>query len=370
VAVVSTAAVAVPPAAYGGTEQVVYDLTAGLVQAGHEVTLFATGDSRTPATLRALYPRAVWPVDPMTEVNHAAWACAEIACGRWDVVHAHQPVAVPLSRLLPAPLVYTIHHDRQERYSTLYRAHPEVQYVAISARQRDLETPLPHVSVIHHGIDPARFPFVARPAEYVAFIGRFAPVKAPHLAIEAARRAGVPIRLAGRPHAGEGESYHGTEILPRLRPPDVEWVGEVGGADKAAFLGKARAMLLPLCWEEPFGLVTVEAMLCGTPVIAFRRGAACEIVDDGVTGFLVRDTDEMAEAIAPAVALDRARCRARALARFGAERMVADYLGLYDEVRARAAHLSPMATKVRTTRRAGGSADKRRRRGRQGQPRR
>jgi len=330
IAVVSTVAVAVPPPAYGGTERVVHHLTEGLVRAGHDVTLFATGDSHTSATLRALYPEPVWPIDALAELNHASWSCAEIARGDYDVVHVNQPAAVALERFLEPPVVYTLHHDRVDACSAFYRHFPDVWYVAISARQRDLEDRLPRMTVIHHGIDPESVPFVAEPDDYVAFIGRFAPTKAPHLAIDAACRAGMPIRLAGRPHEGEGEAYHAADVAPRLARPGVSWLGELGGDDKLAHLGRARAMLFPICWEEPFGLVMIEAMFAGTPVVAFARGAAPEVVEDGVTGFCVRDVDEMAAALPRAAALDRARCRARAIERFGTARMVGDYVALYE----------------------------------------
>ncbi len=364
----STSAVAVPPRGYGGTEQVVYDLTEGLVADGHDVTLFATGDSRASARVRHFFGRPVWPVDDLAEATHAAWACAEIARERFDVVHAHQPISVALSPLLRAPLVYTIHHDQRARYSDLYRRFPGVHYVSISGGQRARERGLPNARVIHHGVDPARFPLHEDPEDYVAFIGRFAPEKAPHLAIDAARRARVPIRLAGVPHPGEGEEYHAREIVPRLRARGVTWLGEVGADRKGAFLGRARAMLLPICWEEPFGLVTVESLLSGTPVIAFARGAAPEIIEDGVTGMLVRDVAEMARAIPRAMALDRTRVRARALERFRAQRMVRDYERLYRAVVAGAGRsgAATRATAARQMNAAGGSADKRRRRGRQG----
>src|SRR5439155_1268943 len=162
---------------------------------------FATGDSRTSAELRWLYATPVWPIDPMAELDHVAWSCAEVARGGFDVVHVNQATALTLMRFVRVPFVYTLHHDRVEELSRFYSRLPDVHYVAISERQRQLEIPLPHVEVVHHGIDPAAFPFVAEPDDYVAFISRFAPTKAPHLAIDAAQRAGVPIRLAGCPRA-------------------------------------------------------------------------------------------------------------------------------------------------------------------------
>jgi len=328
IGMVSTTAVAVPPAGYGGTERVVHALVEGLTAAGHDVTLFAPGDSRTSARLRAYHPTAIWPIDAWAELEHVAWSLEAIRAGEFDVVHVHQAESVAFSRFVDVPMVYTLHHDHDPRRTRFYRQYPEVDYVAISARQAADETALARLHVIHHGLPPQEPPDVPV-GDFVAFLGRFAPTKAPHLAIDAARRAGVTIRLAGRPHENEGEAYHAREIVPRLGP-GVEWLGPLGGRDKLAFLAGARALLMPLRWEEPFGLVMVEAMFCGTPVIAFRRGAAPEIVEDGVTGWIVDDVAGMARAIARVDGLDRARCRARAVARFSAERMVREYATVYE----------------------------------------
>jgi glycosyltransferase involved in cell wall biosynthesis len=355
IAIVSTVALPVPPPGYGGTERLLYYLAEGLVREGHDVTLFATGDSRTQAELRFLYPHAVWPIDAMAEFDHVAWACAEAARGGFDVVHVNQAPALALQRFGGSPFVYTLHHDRVDELSRFYERFPDVQYVAISGRQRALETALPHVSVVHHGLDPDDFPFVAEPEDYVAFIGRFAPTKGPHLAIDAAREAGIAIRLAGRPHKGEGEAYHASQMVPRLELPGVDWVDELGGDAKLAHLGRARVMLFPICWEEPFGLVMIEAMLSGTPVVAFARGSAPEVIEHGVTGFCVRDVAEMAAAIPRAAALDRRHVRDRARERFSTERMVRDYVRVYEAAAKRgrsrvprASHTAPLLLSMRT----------------------
>jgi glycosyltransferase involved in cell wall biosynthesis len=333
IAMVSTTTIAVPPPGYGGTERVVHGLVEGLVAAGHDVTLFATGDSETSARLLSRHPAAIWPYDEWAELEHVAWSLETVAAGRFDVVHVHQAPAIPFARFVPVPMAYTLHHDHDPRRTRFYRRFPHVDYVAISARQAADETGLAHLHVVHHGISPAGFP-TGDGGEYVAFLGRFAPVKAPHLAIDAAREAGVPIRLGGRPHENEGEDYFAREIGSRLGA-GVELLGEIAGADKLALLAGARALLMPLLWEEPFGLVMVESMFCGTPVVAFRRGAAPEIVDDGVTGWLVDDVEGMVRAIARIGSIDRARCRAHAIGRFGVERMVRDYAAVYERMRRR-----------------------------------
>lgn len=340
IAMISTPFLAVPPKDYGGTELVVHELTEGLVARGHEVTLFATGDSTTGAELRSLYPQAQWPPETLTDLNHVSWAMSRAVEGEFDLIHAHSAVALAVSRLAPEiPLVYTLHHERDERLSAFYRYHPEAWYVAISADQKAREVPLPRIEVIHHGLDPSRYQVRDVPADYVAFVGRLARVKGPHTAIDVARAAGVEIRVAGDIHPPDRE-FGEREVLPRLVQPHVRYLGLVGPAVKAPLLRDARALLAPVEWNEPFGLILIEAMLSGCPVVAFPRGSVPELVEPGVTGFIARDQGEMVELVRPGGALerfDRRRCRERAVERFGRARLVADHEALYRRVLAEAA---------------------------------
>jgi glycosyltransferase involved in cell wall biosynthesis len=338
IALISTPFVAVPPRDYGGTELVVHELAEGLVARGHEVTVFATGDSSSSAALRWLYPEALWPPHPLPDLNHVSWSLQQVALGGYDLVHLHSACGLALGRMLPdLPLVYTLHHDRDEVLSAYYPLFPEVQYIAISADQRQREVALPHIEVVHHGLDPARFAWTETPAAYVAFVGRLSPVKGAHTAIDAAARAGVPIRVAGEVHSVD-RAYGEREIAPRLRLPHVRHLGVIGTAQKVPLLRHARALLAPVEWNEPFGLILIEAMLSGCPVVAYPRGSIPELVEEGVTGFVVHDMSGMSEVIRPGGPLDRfdrARCRARASERFGRERMVADHERIYAQVLAR-----------------------------------
>ena len=327
IALVSTPFVAVPPRGYGGTELVVYELVRGLTGAGHRVTLFATGDSLGP-DLRFVYPRPVWPPDRQAELHHCAGAARAIARERFDVVHAHAPAMLPLASAHGAPLVYTLHHARDERLTRMYVRYPEVQYVAISGRQAALEPEL-SCQVVHHGLDTTCYPAGRGERDDAVFLGRLVPCKGPDVAVAAARRAGLPIRLAGSVHPLDTTPEWRATLAAALGRRGVQNLGPVGGARKMELLGGARALLMPLRWEEPFGLVMVEAMLCGTPVIAFPRGAAREIIDEGVTGFLVDGEDDMAAALARVGRFDRDACRRRAHARFSAGRMVSDYERIY-----------------------------------------
>lgn len=308
------------------------ELSEGLVQRGHEVTIFGTGDSTTSAELRYLYEEAQWPPSFLHDVNHVSWAMQQVYNEDFDVVHAHSAAALIYTRITPKPpVVYTLHHSQENESSDFYRCFPDVHYVAISRDQADREPGVRHPRVVYHGLDPAKYDWRARAEDYVCFIARFSSVKGPHTAIDVAEEAGVPIRVAGEVHPVDAE-FNEREMAPRLRRDHVTMLGSVGMAEKVPLLRDARALLAPIEWDEPFGLALVEAMLSGCPVVAFPRGSVPELVEEGVTGFVARNPDEMREIIRPGGQLDdfdRRRCRERAVERFGRDRMVADYESVY-----------------------------------------
>jgi glycosyltransferase involved in cell wall biosynthesis len=334
IALVSTPFVAVPPAGYGGTELVVHALSGALTRAGHDVTVFATGDSEAP-DLRALFETPVWPPHPYLELLHCRFAAREIRRERFDVVHAHSPALLGFVEELGAPLVYTLHHERDRVLSEYYERSPGVFHVAISARQAELASPSP-IAVVHHGLDPALYPGLGPGGDEALYIGRLAWAKGPELAIEAARLAGMRITMVGSSHPGDHAPPRWSEdvLAPALASPHVTHVASADLAAKRLLLARSRALVLPLRWEEPFGLVIIEALLAGCPVVAFPRGAAPELVDEG-SGFLVKDEAELAEALARASELDRAAIQARARERFSADRMAEGYLAVYRAVAAR-----------------------------------
>lgn len=329
---VSTPFVPVPPVGYGGTELVVDTLTRALERQGHEVVVFATRDSRVKR-LKACFARAVWPPDPHAELLHCRFAARVIQAEAFDVVHAHAPSMLAFASDLPAAMVYTLHHEARPGLSAFYKRVDGVRHVAISARQAELADP-PARDVVHHGLDPELYPMVGPGGDAAFFLGRLSHTKAPDLAIEAARRAGLPIVVAGRFHADDDGPEWEEELGALLERPHVRWIREADLATKRRRFARSRALLAPLRWEEPFGLVMIEALLAGCPVIAYPRGAAPEIVEDGVTGFLVRNVREMAAALRRVTLLDRPDIQARARARFSADRMADRYLAIYRSARA------------------------------------
>jgi glycosyltransferase involved in cell wall biosynthesis len=336
----------VPPSRYGGIERVVSALTEELVSRGHRVTLFASGDSQTSAELVPVVDAAIWRHPRYrNELPFMALALDLVyrRAGEFDVIHNHMDfLAFPLARAHPETLTLTTLHGRLDlpEYEPLYRRFASLPLVSISDAQR---APLPWlnwVATVHNGVRLDEFDFRPQHEGYLAFLGRIAPEKGVETAIRVALRAGVPIKVAARmpldqPHNAEAQrdwQYYREVIRPLLQQPGVEYVGEVGGAEKSALLGGAAALLFPIAWPEPFGLVMPEALACGTPVVAFRRGSVPEVIDHGVSGFLADDEDGLVQAIERLDELDRAHCRSIAERRFSATIMTDRYEAAYQTI--------------------------------------
>ena len=324
---------AVPPKLYGGTERVVAYLSDALVELGHDVTLFASGDSATKATLASIWPRAL-RLDPDVK-DHLVpmFMQLETVARRaleFDVIHCHLDYfGYPLLRRLSTPSITTLHGrlDLPE-LPPLYRLYGDVPVVSISNSQR---IPLPEanfVATVLHGLPQNLLRKGEGRGGYLAFLGRICPEKAPDAAIRIAARAGVPLKIAAKVDRVDRE-YFNTTVKPLLAQGDIEFIGEIREEQKQEFLGDAAGLLFPIAWCEPFGLVMIEAMACGTPVIAFENGSVPEVLEDGVTGFIVHSEDQAIEAVQRLNTLDRARIRREFERRFTAQHMAQNYLKLY-----------------------------------------
>jgi glycosyltransferase involved in cell wall biosynthesis len=326
----------VPPSLYGGTERVVSWLTEELVARGHEVTLFASGDSRTSARLLAPYPRAIRldPSRPDPAALHAIELGQLVAHARdFDVIHAHVDyLTFPVGRVLATPMVHTLHGRLDLRHIMRVLAEfRDTPLVSISDHQRSpvARLGLRWMATVHHGIPLGGVPFVSAPRDpYLLFIGRISVEKRPDVAIAVAKRLGLPLRIAAKVDPAD-RAYFEREIQPLLDHPLVEFLGEVGEPDKWSLLGGALCLLFPIEWPEPFGIVTIEAMACGTPVIARPYGSVPEIVVDGRTGFIADDVDEMVAGVKRVDTIDRAACRRHVEDRFSVGAMTDRYEEVY-----------------------------------------
>jgi glycosyltransferase involved in cell wall biosynthesis len=323
----------VPPRLYGGTERVVSHLTEQLVKQGHDVTLFASGDSLTAAKLVSPCSTALRLnancVDPLPYLIISLDQVARRA-ESFDVLHFHTDYFhLPLSKNLHLPSITTLHGRLDlPDLQPLYRRFPEAPIVSISHSQR---LPLPHanwVANIHHGLPAASYKPRFEQGDYLAFLGRISPEKRPDRAIEIAIRSGMKLKIAAKIDKVD-QDYFNSKIRPLLKNPLIEFIGEIGDHEKSQFLGNAYAYLFPIDWPEPFGLTMIEAMACGTPTIAFRCGSVAEIIVDRVTGFIVDDLQSAIRCLDRIPEIERRACRAVFEHRFSVERMTSEYVSLY-----------------------------------------
>jgi glycosyltransferase involved in cell wall biosynthesis len=336
IAQVAPLAESVPPKLYGGTERVVAWLVEELVELGHQVSLFASADSATRATLVPVWPRALRLGRPRSDPVAACAVLLEGLAQRaadFDVIHCHVDwMHLPLLRRLGVPFMTTMHGRLDlPGLPTVVRQFADAPFVSISNDQR---TPLPGANwlgTVYHGLPPDTLRPRFENGNYLAFLGRLAPEKGPETAIRLARAAGLPLRIAAKIPRGE-KGYFKQQLEPLIDGNQIKLIGEVNDRTKEAFLREAAALLFPIDWPEPFGLVMIEAMACGTPVIAFRRGSVPEVIEDGVTGFIVDNEQEALRAINRLPELDRHRVRAAFERRFTSRRMAEDYLHLYQRL--------------------------------------
>jgi glycosyltransferase involved in cell wall biosynthesis len=337
----------VPPTGYGGTERVVWTLTEELVRRGHDVTLFASGDSHTSARLVPIVEQALWHRDPpSTDVDaHQAqiFGAVEAEIDRFDIVHSHLDYHGFAIANRPWPPVVTTLHGRIDAPALFpaYKAFSELPLVSISNAQRRPLAAANWVATVPNAIDLDAFTFNPRSGSYLAFLGRISPEKGLDVAIRVALRAGWPLLIAARPplpfahtpEARRDHEYFEQVVKPLLSEPGIEFIGQVGGIKRNDLLRNAAALLFPIRWPEPFGLVMPEALACGTPVLALRAGSVPEVLEDGVTGFICHFEDELVAALERLPKIDRARCRAEAERRFAPSVMADAYERVYAYLR-------------------------------------
>jgi glycosyltransferase involved in cell wall biosynthesis len=328
----------VPPRLYGGTERVVSWLTEELVRQGHQVTLFASGDSVTKAKLVAIVRRALRLDGIHNSLPYNIIMLDRVAShlDEFDVLHFHIDFFhYPIFRNMAHKTLTTV-HGRQDlpELPDIYRAFPHMPLVSISDHQRLPVPPVNWMGTVYHGMPENLFRLGAGKGGYLAFLGRICPDKGPVEAIEIARRAGMTLRIAAKVDPMD-QPYFERVMVPLIeKSPHVEFIGEIDDAQKQDFLSNAKALLFPICWPEPFGLVMIEAMACGTPVIAFAAGSVPEIMEDGLTGYIVRDVAAAADAVGQLDDLYRPTIRARFEERFSARAMAGDYLKIYRQLAA------------------------------------
>ncbi|NEQ33660.1 MAG: glycosyltransferase family 4 protein [Leptolyngbya sp. SIO4C5] len=327
----------VPPPAYGGIELVVSFLTDELVRRHHDVTLFATGDSQTEAELVAAIAEPIRGNEAIEEPMVYEMIQLQQLLERldnFDIIHIHKWIPpLPIAHIIKRPTVYTMHSNFGKDHRKLYTRYPEQNFVSISRAQQDLAPQLNYIATVYNGIDPGRFPFVEQPQDppYLAFLGRMSPNKGPHHAIAVAKQLGLPLKLAGKVDKKDRD-YFEQEVAAHFDEAQIQYLGEVNHAEKTQLLGHAIATLFPITWHEPFGLVMVESMATGTPVVAMRMGAVPEVIEPGKTGFICNDVEDMISSVSQVDQIDRRRCRQRVEQHFSYEAMTDSYLAVYEQV--------------------------------------
>jgi glycosyltransferase involved in cell wall biosynthesis len=325
----------VPPQTYGGTELVVSQLTDELVRRGHEVTLFASGDSQTLACLEAVCPRAIrldpeikdYTVYEMLEISQVYERAAE-----FDLIHSHVGLAVlPIAPRVKTPTVHTLHGNFTPENSKLFQLHHQQPYISISNAQRQVN--LNYLRTVYNGIDVEKYSYHPQPQQlpYLVFLGRLSPEKGPHHAIAVAKQTGLPLKIAGKIDDRD-RAFFEREIAPQIDGKQVEYIGEVDREQKVELLGNAAVTLFPITWDEPFGLVMVESMATGTPVIGLNRGSVPEVIAHGKSGFICNSVEQMIAAVPQALELNRQACREYVENHFGIVQMVDGYEAAYQEL--------------------------------------
>lgn len=334
IALIAPPFICVPPQQYGGTELFIAELAEGLERLGHQVVVYTNGESTVKVEKRWLYPKAEWPIkgevhDSLKDVNHTAWAVSD-ARRDCDLIHLNNAPGLALVRFVDLPFVYTIHHPSDGSLSRYYAFYPGISYVTISRFQQEREK-LPRIRTIHHGLDLSRYRLTEKKERYLSFIGRIAPVKGVHIAIEVAQRSGIPLKIAGEIQP-MFRDYYENRIKPHVDGKFIEYIGTANLAEKNELLGNSLGMLFPIQWNEPFGLVTIEAMACGTPVLAMPGGSVPEIVKDGVSGFVCPSVDDMVRHAGELERFQPAAVRDYVQQNFSLDRMVRQYAELYEEI--------------------------------------
>lgn len=324
----------VPPYTYGGTELIVSFLTEELVKRGHEVTLFATGDSRTAAKLIPVWPKSLWRAH--VKVPHAVFALLYKNVferqNEFDIIHDHcEFYTAPFSKFLKVPIVTTLHHPMYEEMIILFKNFPNIHYVAISKNQRKSAPGINFSDTIYHGLPLDKYTFNPNPQNYLLWLSKITPQKGINDAIEVARKTGERLIISGV-IPKEYQDYFDYRIMPLIDGKQIEFVGAANFEKKVELFKNAKAFLFPVQRPEPFGLVVIEAMACGTPVIAYNQGAMSELIKDGETGFLVNNLEEMIGAIAKIGQIDRLDCHRHVAKNFCLKKMVRSYEELYKKV--------------------------------------